>query len=93
MLNSILSHCLLLVCSDSVDGESVATEYHYLVSKQSLSQNYEMVESLLSIVDISEKFIKKMKIESEKQYQLLDINVIKSVLYNGICKVVQLILT
>ena len=52
-----------------------------------------MVESLLSIVDISEKFIKKMKIESEKQYQLLDINVIKSVLYNGICKVVQLILT
>ena len=26
ILNSILSHCLLLLCSDSIDGESVSTE-------------------------------------------------------------------
>lgn len=68
VLNSILTHCLLLVCSDSIDGESVASEFHYLITKQALSENYELVNILLGFVDVSEKFIKKLKNENDKQY-------------------------
>lgn len=44
LLNSILCHCLLFVCSDSIDGDSVQTELQYLVNKQSLEQNCQLIE-------------------------------------------------
>ncbi len=61
ILNSILFYCLLFVGTDSCDGETLQTELNYMIKKQSVEANLELVEILSILVDMPEQILKDQR--------------------------------
>jgi len=61
ILNSILFYCLLFVGTDSCDGETLQTELNYMIKKQSVEQNLELVEILGILVDMPKDILKDQR--------------------------------
>ena len=59
ILNSVLFYCLLFVGTDSCDGETLQTELNYMIKKQSVQQNLELVGLLGILVDMSRQMLEE----------------------------------
>ena len=78
-------NCLLLVSTDSTDGESLSSELHHLICNQDIDQNKIICLSILGLVDETES----MLVDSR---QATSVEIIKSILYNGFAKVIKILL-
>ena len=61
ILNSILFYCLLFVGTDSCDGETLQTELNYMIKKQSVELNLEVVEVLGILADMTDQILKDQR--------------------------------
>lgn len=98
LMNSVLFYSLLLVTTDfgpiasnvfneirPTDGEGPSTELTHLLKKQNMAKNLELCEIVSILVDICSKILRE-----QKQREVLDL--IKSVLFNGLARIVKVLL-